>query len=434
MQLNEYDVERVEYLQSRVDAQANNPQRTTFAIRFRGDAIDLPKVRVDVLFPRYRLANGRTRRKQEQYLADHPDSPSDLFADPASEVAQQAQHEILYEMAKEANLEQLLEDEGQRDPLVLTFDGYVVNGNRRLAIIRELEKVTHVDAVVLPADADAKDISGLEMRLQMAEDGKADYNWLDELLTIESNITEVGFTEEEVAREMGCYPKTVQLKRHALDLVNRYLAERGYPGEHFRVEGDEQAFDTLARAHRETSDPDRQANLRSLGFNIIARPTPGQSVHRQIKTMIRNLDTAIDLISRQRDGANVHSPDNQAGLIGRERDGEAYALGGALFFVESDLLSQLDGKGAPSAIVALPINEDSATQVHEALEAARNLNEEVERAHEAASRVKAVARALSAIEITTHTADRDVIAGQLRAIEAECARIWRQLEYGAVDA
>ena len=112
MPVDEYDVERVEYLQSRVDAQANSPQRTTFAIRYRGGAIDLPKVRVDAPFPRYRLANGRTRRKQEQYLADHPDLPSDLFADPASDVAQLAQHEILYEMAQEANLEQMLEDEG----------------------------------------------------------------------------------------------------------------------------------------------------------------------------------------------------------------------------------------------------------------------------------------------------------------------------------
>ena len=186
-------------------------------------------------------------------------------------------------------------------PLVLTFDGYVVNGDRRLAILRELENVTHVDAVVLPADADSKDISGLEMRLQMAEDGKAEYNWLDALLTIEANITEVGFTEEEVAREMGCYPKTIQLQRHELDLVNRYLAERGYPGEHFRVESDKQAFETLARAHRDTSDPDRQANLRSLGFNIIARPAAGSSVHRQIEAMIRNLDTTVDMISRQQD-------------------------------------------------------------------------------------------------------------------------------------
>jgi hypothetical protein len=409
MQVDDHGVDRVEYLRKRVDSQAANPHRTTFAVRFRGSPLDLPKVRVDVGFPRYRLANGRTRRKQEQYLVDHPELPADLFTDPASDRAQRAQHEILYEMAQEASLEQMLEDEGQRDPIVITYDGFVVNGNRRLAIIREFGDVTHVDAVVLPEDADAKDISALEMRLQMAEDGKADYNWLDALLTIEANISEIGFTEEEVAREMGCYLKTIQLQRHELDLVNRYLNERGYPGEHFRVEGDKQAFETLARAHRDTPDPDRQANLRSLGFNIIAKPASGSSVHRQIEAMIRNLDTTVALINRQNGDAQVASDDTM--LVSLD-----------------DLLSELDTVEKERApVVILPVSEESAAQVHDAIEEAKGLNEERSRAHEAAAQIKQAARSLSSVKISAHTADIDVIQGQLRAIDAECARIREQL-------
>lgn len=403
---SDYDVERVEYLQSRVDAQANNTGRTTFAIRFRGSPLELVKIRVEIGFPRFRLANGRTRRKQEQYLADNPELPRDLFADGASDAAQQAQQTILWEMGQEANLETLLESEGQRDPLVLTYDGYVINGNRRLAILREIENITHVDAVVLPADADAKDISALEMNLQMAEDGKAEYNWLDSLLTVEANISEVGFTEEEVAREMGCYVKTIQLLRHELDLVNRYLEERGYPDEHFRVEGDKQAFETLAKAHRDAEDPAKQANLRTLGFNIIANPAPGSSVHRQIEAMVKNLDTTVTIVARQ----------------------HAEGIGETEVIQDDDLLFPLDDEYTPSPLVSLPISRESAEVVHEAIEAARGLNNEHERTHAAATQLKLAARILSVVEVNSTTAEIDVVRGQLGAISSACGRIQSQLD------
>jgi len=402
----DYEVERVEYLQDRLAAQVNSPTRTTFAVRFRGSSLDLAKIKVDISFPKFRLANGRTRRKQEQYLADQPELPRDLFGDGASDAAQRAQQLILWEMGQEANLEQLLDMEGQRDPLVLTFDGYVINGNRRLAILRELDNVTHIDAVVLPSDADAKDISALEMNLQMAEDGKAEYNWLDSLLTVEANISEIGFTEEEVAREMGCWVKTIQLLRHELDLVNRYLQERGHPGEHFLVEGDKQAFETLAKAHRDAEDPAKQANLRTLGFNIIANPASGSSVHRQIEAMVKNIDMAVTIIARQQ---TTESDEGDA--------------------VEDDnLLAALDDECPSPAVVDLPVSLESSHVVQEAVEAARGLNNEHDRAHVAASQLMLVARMLSTVKVDARTAEIDVVRGQLAAIDSACNRIRRQLD------
>ncbi|MGV8084318.1 MAG: hypothetical protein AB2L09_11900 [Coriobacteriia bacterium] len=406
------DVERIEYLRTRVAEQTTNPFRTTFAIKYRGATLDLPKIRVEVSFPRYRLANGRTRRRQEQYLVDHPDMPADLFSDPASERAQKAQHEILYEMCQDANLEDLLSMEGQREPLVLTYDGYVVNGNRRLAILRHIP-VTHAEAVVLPADADPKDISALEMYLQMSQDGKADYNWLDALLTIESNIRDIGFTEEEVAKEMGVYVKTIQLHRHELDLVNRYLAERGFAGEHFRVDGHKQAFETLAREHRNTTDPDRQRNLRQLGFNIIANPVPGQSVHRQLEAMIRNLDKVVDILVAEEQGETKTSSSHD------DRP--------------SDLLWLLDDSDEDSKVVSLPINEQSAKLVHGAVDTAKELSHERERARDAAEKVRHAARYLTSVRIDGESIDLAIITGQLAGIEQQCVRIRSEIQAIAPD-
>lgn len=75
-------------------------------IEFQGKYQDIPVITVRIDFPVYRLANGRTRSFQREYLALNPDAPADLFkCDHDSFAAQSAQHDILYKLVEEEDMD-----------------------------------------------------------------------------------------------------------------------------------------------------------------------------------------------------------------------------------------------------------------------------------------------------------------------------------------
>src|SRR4051812_26090085 len=192
---------RIAFLRDRVKA-ARGAGAPTSDVPFRQHQIDLPRIQVPIAFPLYRLQSGRTHRAQTQYIEDHG-LPQDFFADPESEEAQQAQHTILLQMIDQAKLRTDLEQRPQRRPIVLTKDGFIVDGNRRTAALRELGEADHVDAVVLPDDAESQDLYETELELQMAVDTKADYSWIDQGLHVRWGVQELGEPLAAIARRMN---------------------------------------------------------------------------------------------------------------------------------------------------------------------------------------------------------------------------------------
>src|SRR5215831_7594752 len=121
---------RVAELREKLQA-AEKQKGATFDVPFRGKTCSLRRIRVKATFPLYRIQSGRTRLAQAAYLDEHPEVPKEFFQDPEDPKVQQAQHQILLRMIAEKGLNKDLGDRGQREPLVLTKDGFVVDGNRR---------------------------------------------------------------------------------------------------------------------------------------------------------------------------------------------------------------------------------------------------------------------------------------------------------------
>ena len=312
---------RSAWLKERSNEASLIPNVATTRVEIEGETTTLPHFKVDIDFPLYRLENGRTQRKQREYLHQHPDNP-DLFRDSKYEVeAQRVQGEILENMGSESKLDQLLLD-GQKEPLLLTSTGFVLNGNRRLAALRKQRRdsdndVTrgYVDVVVLPS-LPPKELSAIETRLQMAEEGKAPYHWLDQLLKIEHDINEYDFTEKDIARQMNSQVRTIQSLRRAKTLVDRYLEWRGWDSQYFRLDQQEQAFETLAKKHRTFDDsPDTQSAFLEYGFAVIKEPPKGKSVHVEITDIAKNIH---NLIQQPSESLNIAKDATEAkpGLIG----------------------------------------------------------------------------------------------------------------------
>src|SRR5262245_3358746 len=171
---------RKQYLKQLQD---QRPEKT-HPVPFQGRQKYLPIHVVPLGLPRYRLENGRTTALQAEHLAAHPELPEDFFrADTELEAAQKAQHGILAKLA--AGPKPLLkefEKNAQSEPIILSANGYVINGNRRVSVWRSLyetsakeyQRFANIEAVILP-HCDERELDRIEADLQLKEDLKADY-------------------------------------------------------------------------------------------------------------------------------------------------------------------------------------------------------------------------------------------------------------------
>lgn len=397
----------------RLEMQAKSNLIRTHAVVFASSNHNLPVFKVDLRFPRFRMENGRTKRKQLEFRFKNPERAHELD-DPSSKSAQEIQESILQEMAAEADLIDLLK-QGQHEPLLLRHDGYVVNGNRRLAAMRLIQDnpnkyptsvdFSHVDVARLPV-LEEKEIRRIEQRLQMSQDGKADYNWVDELLTIEANIEDFGMSMAELAKDMHKQQRTIENQLRMLKLIEIYLERIDKPGMYFEVEGDEQAFITLAKQHRALDgDVRKQARLLDLSFPIIRHNEPGESKHLRIGKIAAELPNIETKIASALSARNIEDAPSGS----------------------SDILDSIPGFDNPKAL-KIGLDSESSSLVHEALrqvDRERNLQDE---ANGPAEAVAQAATLLRNVRLSASMTKVKQIRGQLGAIRNQCDDLLSQLE------
>lgn len=127
-----------------------------------------------------------------------------------------------------------LEQKGQMEPGVLTYDGVVINGNRRMAVLEALHetqasKWDYLEAVRLPRNIGQRDLWKIEAGLQLSKDKVAEYHPVNELLKIKQGIDE-GLTPMEVAAVMyGRTSEEVKDALNRLELIDNFLQFFGQP-------------------------------------------------------------------------------------------------------------------------------------------------------------------------------------------------------------
>lgn len=250
-------------------------------LRFQHEvqALDVYKIPIDL--PKYRLANGRTLAAQQEFLAEHPELGQDFFhRDAELADAQEAQHGILTQMLKSSStktdLLRFFSEHQQEQPLILSRDGFVVNGNRRLCAFRNLYygdksrygHFAHLDAVILPA-CDERDIDELEASLQIQPDIKQDYTWTAQALMLRVRQERYGYSDKDLAVLFEMDVKEVRNMLDLLALADAYLEERRKPHHYGDVDKAEYAFQTLQKERlRLYTEPDKEF-LTQLTFCMI---------------------------------------------------------------------------------------------------------------------------------------------------------------------
>ncbi len=164
---------------------------------------------------------------------------------------------FLYESKIDRNkitMDSLLKN-GQQRYGIVTSDGTIVDGNRRAMLLnrlfhkreelgysyKEVEKCKYFLAIILPDDAEEKDIQQLETIYQMGEDDKLDYNPIEKYLKCKE-LKRLGFSEEDIAGFMSEKPSQVKEWLSILNLMEDYLKEYDYEGIYTRLEKTEGPF------------------------------------------------------------------------------------------------------------------------------------------------------------------------------------------------
>lgn len=126
---------------------------------------------------------------------------------------------------------------GQREPAIITCDGFLINGNRRKMVIERLrddhpedDRFRYMNVVILPGEGDEGgpptllEIEKLENRYQLQSEGKSEYYGFDRALSIRRKI-EIGLSLEEQISDDPQYAQATraQIQKAIRDIQKNYL-------------------------------------------------------------------------------------------------------------------------------------------------------------------------------------------------------------------
>jgi hypothetical protein len=227
------------------------PCMTGITLTYHGERQTFNAYRIPLSILTYNPYNGRigsvVKSFERQNHALNPDNPADICLI----------EKFLWESKEDANkrtMQSLLEDHQQRYGIV-TADGKIIDGNRRASLLNRIwrddsiaanikQHTQFFEAIILPIDADKKEILRLETTYQMGEDAKVDYGPIEKYLKV-SDLASEGFSNNEIANFMGAKPTDVKMYLDVLKLMDQYLDTFGYTGIYTVLDKREDSFQKL---------------------------------------------------------------------------------------------------------------------------------------------------------------------------------------------
>lgn len=266
-----------------IENRLNNSDETGETIYdFRGGSHVPNVVSLGIDVPVYRMENCRTFSAQQSEMATQGLEKDFFFKGQEKSSVQQNQHEILAKLAARGTssvspiIEELRND-GQREAILISSTGVVVNGNRRLSAMRELYRGTdgsvdnrfsHVKCAVLPPDTTPDEIDDIEADLQARPQTKLDYDWIGDARLIRRQVSK-GRTPKEVADRLRRGNADIENVLQALDEADLYLSEwANKPGQYDLISSDgEQIFADIPKQIAK-KDADLQNASRAIAWSL----------------------------------------------------------------------------------------------------------------------------------------------------------------------
>jgi hypothetical protein len=215
---------------------------------FRRNTYSCPCIEISNEYLIYRLDNTRTVSAQPEYLEEKGLS-ADFFVDARTEVSevQDIQHELLWKEVDKPLKDSFNMHDGQTESILINQNGIVINGNRRLRLMRERNHELIKCMVVTDPNLAGKEFQ-IEAFLDMTPETKKDYVWHAAAATMKK-MHDLGMSFEEIAKERGQPSgKEVQQMIKAREIAAEGLRDQGTPNKWSLVTKSEQIYmDTAAK-------------------------------------------------------------------------------------------------------------------------------------------------------------------------------------------
>jgi hypothetical protein len=264
----------------RKDAEASKQPLERRSIELKGKKEILEVFPVPLGMLRFNIRNGRFAaellEKEGQMGRElDPNNPDD----------DKTIHKLLLDI-NPSETEYLKDDlklKGQIDPGLITYDGYLINGNRRMAVLRELYNETekgeynYIYVQVLPRSLTAQDLWSIEAGLQLSRDTKLEYSPINQLLKLREGKL-AGLSATQIARRFygNVSAQTVNTDLNRLTLIEEYLTFIGKPKQYKLVEGKLEHFINAQKEIRKLEkgglNETEMADAINVLFNLIKSP------------------------------------------------------------------------------------------------------------------------------------------------------------------
>ena len=220
------------------EIQSHTPEAVNaLKLPYQGETRTFNVYKIPIEFLIFNKENGRIASLVKSYIREH--STIDVETEEGSELIAK----FLYSAHKDRNdiTRQDIINNGQLQYGIVTSDGVIVDGNRRVTLLISIandktraqpvrDRCKFFLAAILPEEANPKDILRLETQFQMGADGKVDYNPIEKYLHAVDMLSK-DFTVDEIKSYMGF--KKVQDVKQAIEIVklmDEYLAAYDYEG------------------------------------------------------------------------------------------------------------------------------------------------------------------------------------------------------------
>lgn len=185
------------------------------------EALSYYKLPIDLLL--YNPDNGRLAMEKRDWEEKEGRSLTNEDADEIRRLLLELEED------KTKKLRADIRQKGQIEPGVITFDGVVINGNRRMAIIQELHKEEahgkwkFLEAAILPEEIGEQDLWKIEAGLQLSKEKVAPYHPVNDLLKLKQGLDRELSLDELAAAMYGWDPQKVQESLERLELIEQFL-------------------------------------------------------------------------------------------------------------------------------------------------------------------------------------------------------------------
>ena len=294
-------------IDSYIEAHSDCKIPKNITLNIQGQSKDLQTYHLPLDLTFYNIKNGR-------FAAEYADLKKEKGRDLDATNLEDSRDIKNLLIGIEPNQSQILQDsilrDGQQEPGIITYDGYVINGNRRRAVLDNLVLDGHsnyrfIDVARLPQNVSAKDLWKIEAGIQLSRNKQLNYGPINELLKFKEGI-DAGLSAKEIARELygGFKENDILVKLEEFKLIAEYLQFIQEPNVFNKAKGIHEHFIDLRKIlaefkKRANPAPDEIVRAKHIGFQLIHDGVPAREF-RKMKDVLLNDSSKENLWSAEK--------------------------------------------------------------------------------------------------------------------------------------